>query len=403
MAPTSSSSAAAGICQGWRAIVAAGVLALGISQTPATGAESRAENEMPLVIKGLKTPTAHAFNRMTTSITLCAPGSRRCVSIDNIMVDTGSVGLRLQGRALAGFMLPAEQDGGHDVAECFSFVGHSNIWGKVRLADVHLGGLVASSLPVQVSDGALARPADASCPNYDNDPASNGTLGIGRGSMERIGILYTCEAGSCTKLPAGGVPDTLRIPNPVSRLPKDNNGEVFVFPPATHAVSREVHGKLYLGVNTAANNMLDRRVTILPLDARGYFTTRFHGRNYPQSYIDSGTQTISFLDPKLSKCSNTPFDYCTTNAVNVFGAMVQPTDKTSSMLSLFRIMQQPGIPGLLHDVYDDIVSVGGTPGQFVWGLPFFVEKRVYLVQEGRTPNGFLQTGPFYGFALYDGD
>ena len=385
-------------------IVGMSLLAVSASHASTPATNTYAENEMPIVLKGLRTATSHAFNRMTTSIEICSSGSStHCHRVDNVMVDTGSVGLRLQERALNGFILPAEQSGGQDVAECFSFVGHSNIWGKVRLADVHLGGLVASNIPVQVANGSLMRPADGTCPNYNNDPASNGTLGIGRGTLEHIGILYTCDADDCRKLPSGSIPEALRVPNPISRLPKDNDGEIFLIPPATSAISKELSGTLIFGVNSAANNKLDPQLTILPLDAGGFFTTQFDGRSYSKSYIDSGTQTIGFLDPTLQTCTNSSTDYCTTKVRNLFMATLTPNAQSRPIQSFFRIMQEPGIPGRLYDLYDDIVSAGNSPDNFVWGLPFFLEKRLVLVQEGKTPEGSRYTGPFYAFKLYEGD
>jgi len=46
----------------------------------------------------MRTPRGR-FNRMVVSITVCEPGTDRCATIDDVMVDTGSTGLRLEARA----------------------------------------------------------------------------------------------------------------------------------------------------------------------------------------------------------------------------------------------------------------------------------------------------------------
>ncbi|HET6899476.1 MAG TPA: DUF3443 family protein, partial [Vicinamibacteria bacterium] len=40
-------------------------------------------------------PTGDYVNGIFTSVTICVPGTTRCQSIDDVLVDSGSVGLRL--------------------------------------------------------------------------------------------------------------------------------------------------------------------------------------------------------------------------------------------------------------------------------------------------------------------
>lgn len=373
-----------------------------LAVTAAHAAPDTAANSMPIVVKGISTATAHAFNRITASIRVCTPGSdTACVTVDNVILDTGSVGLRLQGRALAASSLPVVTTADNrPVAECFAFVGRSNIWGNVRRADVHLGGLVARNIPVQVSDRTLARPADNSCPDYNNDPASNATLGIGWAKLDRAGTYYECGASDCTRFANGTVPPEVRVPNPVSRLPVHDNGEVFEIPQARAAVTDQIAGTLFFGVGTAADNRLDPSVQIVPLDAQGNFTTWFDGNTYPESYFDSGTQTLGFLDPNLQTCMSYSGDYCVARPSNLYQARLSGTAAATPVSNFFRISRQPGPAGQLRNVYDDIASVGSA-GSFVWGLPFFIEKRVFVVQQGETPQGSALAGPFYGFNLFE--
>ena len=53
-------------------------------------------NVLPLVVR-----TPHGgFNRMVVSVTVCEPGTERCTSVDDVMVATGSTGLRLDASAV---------------------------------------------------------------------------------------------------------------------------------------------------------------------------------------------------------------------------------------------------------------------------------------------------------------
>ena len=90
-------------------------------------------------------------NIPTVSVTLCAPGTSVCQTVDNIQVDTESFGLRLASTAASQVLsaLPKETVAGSQVAECTGFAdGHT--WGSIRTADVKIGGEIAGSLPIQI-------------------------------------------------------------------------------------------------------------------------------------------------------------------------------------------------------------------------------------------------------------
>ena len=83
-----------------------------------------------------------AINHAYVTVKVCAPGSQtECASIDHVLLDTGSVGLRLVRSVLAAHAvtLAAETDAqGRAVEECVSFAG-GQTWGPVALADVYDG------------------------------------------------------------------------------------------------------------------------------------------------------------------------------------------------------------------------------------------------------------------------
>jgi hypothetical protein len=122
-----------------------------------------------------------------TSVTVCVPHSpppptTTCQTIDNVLVDTGSSGLRLLSSVLT-LSLPAEQIGGGTLGECVQFVDGSYLWGSVQTADVYLGGTeVAHSVPIHVLDSTFSTlPSDCSG-TYEADDlhhlGANGILGI---------------------------------------------------------------------------------------------------------------------------------------------------------------------------------------------------------------------------------
>ena len=83
-------------------------------------------------------PEGNYANGVFTSVTVCVPGTSSCQTIDSILVDTGSYGLRILGSELA-VALPAQTEGDDTVAECALFTD-SFTWGPVADADVEIAG-----------------------------------------------------------------------------------------------------------------------------------------------------------------------------------------------------------------------------------------------------------------------
>jgi hypothetical protein len=68
-------------------------------------------------------PLIGYVNGLFATVTVCVPGTSDCQSIDHVLVDTGSSGLRLLGSELT-IALPAWTDdsSGLPLAECTQFV-----------------------------------------------------------------------------------------------------------------------------------------------------------------------------------------------------------------------------------------------------------------------------------------
>src|ERR1700730_14784879 len=101
-----------------------------------------------------------------TSVTVCTPGTSTCQTIDGILVDTGSSGLRILSSALTIALTQQHAPDGNPVVECLPFLD-AYTWGPVQTADIQIAGEKASSLPIQVlSDSDFPVPTSCS----DNGP-----------------------------------------------------------------------------------------------------------------------------------------------------------------------------------------------------------------------------------------
>jgi len=89
----------------------------------------------------VQTPN-YDIKRALVSVTVCVPGPSICETVDDVMVDTSSVGLRLQRSALKHpefFSAMAGPDA-HALAECYRFVSSAG-WGIVTCANVRLAAI----------------------------------------------------------------------------------------------------------------------------------------------------------------------------------------------------------------------------------------------------------------------
>ncbi|PZA12154.1 hypothetical protein DNX69_09045 [Rhodopseudomonas palustris] len=386
---------------------ASAVIAVLLAISPfAFAASSSASPDNVVPIK-LGFPPHGGFNRVLVSVTVCKPGTSQCATVNDVMIDTGSTGLRLQASALpAGFRLPdAVGPDRRALAECLHFVG-SRAWGGVVRADVRFGGLTAQDIPIQVV-GEAAGPQPDSCPGGGAAPTSNGTLGIGIHATDcgkacvqssRMPLYYGCDAGACTPL-TGAVDPAYRLPNPVTRLPAHANGVVIDFPKGAPGGDRMVSGTLTFGVGTAANNQIGPARRLL-LGDNGRFTTVYQGQAFAGSYIDSGTETYIVPDAELPRCRVKTAGFCPA-ADTAAKATLIGRDQSALAVDLaignYERLRNPSIGA------SDRLALAAAPAStaFVWGAPFFLGKRISVLIEGRAIPGEPQTvGPMYGIAAH---
>lgn len=349
---------------------------------------------------------ANIVNGAFASATICSPGTSSCATIDGLLVDTGSTGLRVLASVLpSGFTLPKQMDSsGNPIAECFEFVD-SVTWGPIEMADMKIASEQASSIPIQViADPGFPLPASCNSGPSANDVNSlgaNGILGIGNllqdcGSActvaEPTPIYFSCPASGCV-----GITQALnsQVQHPVAHFATDNNGVIIELPAVSSTGAVSNTGSLVFGIGTQSNNTLGS-ATVLTLDQTGAFTTDFQGQSFSGSFVDSGSNGLFFLDNATTKipiCTvNTDF-YCPASsqalaATNV-GMNGKMTGINFSIANGDTLLAQTN-PNFLFS------NLGGpNPNIFDWGLPFFYGRNVFIAIEGQsTPGG---TGPYTAY------
>jgi hypothetical protein len=340
-----------------------------------------------------------ALNSPFVSVTVCVPGSSTCQTVDHVLVDTGSYGVRLSASALdptISMALPAVRNSaGLPVAECAHFAT-GFAWGSVRQADIKLSGELAANLPIQVvSDPVHALPSACSSTGADFGAslAANGILGVGLFNQD----CPACSASSAPRVyfacGTDGVcsstvlPLASQVANPVPRFTANNNGVALVLPDVPPGGAPSLTGSLVFGIGTQPNNQLGS-ATVYTTNGRGNFTTRYKGMDYPSSFLDSGSNGIFFTDPSIPKCSDF---YCPPAPLSLSAVNTSSTGVSGTVDFMVENIQSISSSIAAAHVGGDI----GLAGIFDWGLPFFFGRTVFIGIEGAaTPQG---NGPYWAY------
>ncbi|HLV88478.1 MAG TPA: DUF3443 domain-containing protein [Candidatus Sulfotelmatobacter sp.] len=353
-------------------------------------------------------PAGNYANGVFTSVTVCVPSSSTCQTINGVLVDTGSFGLRLLSSAGGGALtmsLP-QQNGsnGNPVGECAEFVSGFT-WGPVVTADVQIAGEKASAVPVQVIDPSFSS-VPQSCkssgvPEQDTlqQLGANGILGVGpflqdcggactQSGSANPGIYFECASGSCQVAQEALAQ---QVSNPVGGFATDNNG-VIVELPSSLGAAASLSGSLVFGIGTESNNGMGS-VTVFPINANGDFTTSYSGQSYP-GFIDSGSNALFFLNTaqtSLPSCTNDDSFYCPSSTANL---SARDSSGSASATVQFSVANANSLFGNSADFVFGTLA-GPNPGTFDWGLPFFFGRNVFTAIESHsTPAG---QGPFWAF------
>ena len=356
-------------------------------------------------------PTGNSVNRLYASVTICQPGSSTlCQTIDRVLVDTGSTGLRLLSSVMAPGLNLNRLTGnsGLPLLNCAQFVDNTFAWGPVAVADILLGGKRAASVPIQViADPAFNRLAPA-CSSGDvlTSPATldaNGILGLGLykedcgascATSAGNGFYYTCTSAACFSTVRSVASIAKQLKNPVPLFATDNNGFLVDLPAVSLAGASSLEGAVIFGIATQPNNRFTSG-SVLTTHG-GNITTVLGGRSLDTSFIDTGSNGLYFDTSLLPVCSGSSGSgfYCpaslTTFSATMVGAngvSVPVAFSVNNALASFSSGTLAVIPTLAGNISD--------ARTFDWGLPFFYGRRVFTGIEGQSST--LGTGPFYAF------
>jgi uncharacterized protein DUF3443 len=397
-------------------------------------------NVIPVYIADTGTTGSVGYtNEPLVSVTICSPNHTspsQCQTISNILLDTGSFGLRVFNSALNSNVALSQvttvlNGQSYNVAQCAVF-GSGADWGAVKKADVILGSQTAANISVHVIDSTFASmPTSCSSLSPDTDPCTagfNGILGVGPFSYDcgadcastnvsvNPGMYFACSGSSCDDVYAGAcsggecavpISTAQQVVNPVAMLGSGfNNGISLMLPAIPLSGASQVSGSMTIGIGTTAANTPASSVVIYPADSNGLsdqngidFETVFSGTTYglssnkSQAFLDSGSNGLFFPNtPNFALCSDGTF-YCPASATNL-----------SATIAGFGGSPQIATSFTVQNIYmntnsADRTMAGQQSSVFDWGLPFFFGRTVFVGIDGAaaTFNSGSATGPYWAF------
>lgn len=364
------------------------------------GAPAAGSNVLSVTVNGSLCSGNPAYpNEPCVSVTICAPGTTTCQTINDILLDTGSTGLRIFNQAVT---VPLAQvaSGSGLLAECVNFGDGTSLWGPVQMANVVLGNEPAVQIPIQVVNQNFGTPSNL-CTSPNSTPATspaeanfNGILGVGLFAQDS-GQYFSCSgtaSGSACTVTA----PTAAVANPVSSLPTDNNGVIVQLPAVPANGAGSASGSLILGIGTQSNN-IPSGVTTYGADQRAEFTTTFNGIRYA-SFLDTGSNGLFFPSPsaaQLPACPSPNAVWFCPPAANGFSASATNTGAGGSPSGVvsFLIGNATSLFSTSNQVFGNLG--GGGVNSFDWGLPFFFGRSVYVGIDGTSSS--LGTGPYWAY------
>ena len=369
-------------------------------QTTLTG-----DNVIPITVNGSTCSNNSYSNKPCVSVTVCEPGSQNCVTINDILLDTGSYGLRLHKVTLDSLNLTQVTSGSGSLAECVQYGDGSSQWGPVKMAEVKLGNEPSVQVPIEVIDSTFV--GASNCGTPETSPAQsgfNGILGVGLFAQDcgancatnaNNQNYYACNGSTCT-----GTTVALQnqVQNPVSLLPTDNNGVIIELPPVPLGGADSVEGYMVLGIGTQSNNTPSNVQTYQADPSMAMFQTTFEGQQN-DSFLDTGSNGLFFEAPtgSIPDCGNTDSNFagwfCPSSPISL-SATNQSTTGSVSGGVIFDIGNFISLISSNKNVFVDNGANGGG-AYFDWGLPFFFGKNVYVGIEGK--NSTLGNGPYWAY------
>jgi len=383
-------------------------------------------NVQPIAVDGGPVPNQIYPDGAFTSVTLCNPGTTTCQTIDGILVDTGSVGLRVLSSAITLTGLQPLTSGSNTLYNCINFADTSFLWGTVSVADVQMAGEVASGATIQVvpDPATLGFTIPIDCSNGGVDESSqvnlgaNGILGIGaepedcgpacdpnfdNGVPPNPSPYFLCSSTTCTPTSvlsfASG--QSQQVLNPVVLFSTDNNGTIVQLPALPGQAATET-GSLIFGIGTQANNQVPSSAKIFALDPSigDTFTTTYKGQVLTGSFIDSGSNGLFFPDATIPACVDIPDFFCPASILSLSALNTETTSVTGATSTVnFSIDNADNLfaGGGGADAAYSTLGGPNTGGPFDFGLPFFYGRSVFTAIDGAAVPSNTPTAPWVAY------
>ena len=386
------------------------------------GGGGTANNVQSIAVNGGPVAGQIYANGAFTSVTVCVPNSSTCQTVDGILVDTGSFGLRILQSVIPSLSLPLMTgSGGTTFYNCVSFVDRSFLWGAVAQADVEISGEKASAASIQLIGDPTGFTVPTACSNGGVDVSNlarlgaNGIIGVGpfpqdcgQACAPSQGgtpppVYFTCVAsGNCQ---TAFVALAQQIVNPVVRFATDNNGVILEMQ-SVNVASATATGSMIFGIGTQSNNTLGS-ADFFPLGPSGFMTTLFNQKTLSESFIDSGSNGYFFPDSAIPQCgqnSNAPGFYCPTGPMNLRAQNIDLNNAQNTVnftvdnaVSDFQSNGSDAAFSNLAGSNGSDTCSGQTPCGFDWGMPFFYGRHVFTSIAGQAVPSGAPAAPWWAY------
>lgn len=382
------------------------VVALGLSASFLAGCNGGSASSSPAQVTASNSVqitagsgyNGNGYNTPYVTVTVCQPNTTICQTVDHILLDTGSVGLKIDQSQLQTTLPSITQTGsGLPISVC-NLYGSGYVFATANYADVYIGGEKAPNIPVQIIDDSTSQSGvPSSCSNqgafvdFSNSSGAKGIIGVN--PMINLGnntnLDYTCTGGVCTEINSG-IPVTYLNVNPVGYFVSgNNNGEVVSLPTVSANTNSNITGTLTFGINTESNNQVPTNISSVqgdPNDFIGRFIGLSSGAYFPTMF-DSGTNHFRFYSTEINLCGEL---YCPSSST-AWTSQISSYNMSVSAIPLSSIITSQTV------AYSLMPNLGlsAQSGSGLYGLPFYFGKNIYLGFVGS--NSSMGSGPTWGF------
>lgn len=343
----------------------------------------------------------NAANIPCVTVTVCN-AANTCDTVPDIILDTGSFGLRIFNQFVSDLNLPNVTSGGQDVAECVYYGDNSSNWGPIVKAKVQLAdGISTPIIPIQLIDNSYPGSSTTQCDSPSITPQKfrgNGIMGVGPLVYDG-GSYYTCSNGICN---SASIPNSKQVANPIAMLsnPEYSNGLTLKFPGLNPGGATGAVGYAIFGIDTNSDNSVGSGVNVYPSQAfnvsNGSIPIGMPVKYAPNpsvthGFIDTGSNFYFFTDNSISLCSNGLY-YCPSNSLTV-----NPANQNSTgnyIATNVNILNADTLQSTNNTAFSNFGANLGH-SYFDYGLPFFFNKTVYVGFTGTSSK--IGSGAYWAF------